>query len=162
MAVVAVDLQALVKGLDGLRRIFLQHIDLSTHRVAAGVFGPSGQHGVKLRLSLVVILGTYIAERAVVPKSLVLRIILQRAGIVGDSLHELIEPDAAKASQLVGVGDIGIAFYSTRTVVLGSGNVVKIILGHTAEEPRLVQIRLGRDGLVEILDGKDIVLIIEG
>ena len=46
-------------------------------------------------------------------------------------------------------------------VALCTREIVEVELGHATEEPRLVEIGLGRDGLIEILDGEDIVLVVE-
>ena len=95
------------------------------------------------------------------PKPLIVRVVLQRIGVVGRSFLILVKPDAAQAAQFVAVGDIGIALNGFRTVGLGPGEVVEVLLGHAPEEPRLIEIGLGRDDLIEVLDGEDVVLEIE-
>ena len=95
------------------------------------------------------------------PESLVFRVVLQRTGIVGSGLFEAILVDAAESAQFVAIGDVGIALNGACAVAFSPGEIVKVELGHPSEEPPFVEIRFGRDGLVEILDAEHIILIIE-
>ena len=161
MTVIGVYLQTLVQGLHRLGGVFQLHVDLCPHRVAVGVLRPSRYHCVELSQGTVIVLATDIAQHTVVPKSLILRVVFQCFRIVGSSLFELVEVNTTEPSQLIRVSDIGIALDGLGTVTLSPGKIIKVILGHPTEEPRLIEVGLGRDGLVEILDTQHIVLIIE-
>ena len=95
------------------------------------------------------------------PQVLSLRVVTQRLGIVADGVLVFLLIDACESAQLVEVDDVGVTLDGCRTVALGTGEVVKVILGNGTEEPRLIEIGLGGNGLVEVLDAQHIVLVIE-
>ena len=82
--------------------------------------------------------------------------------IVGHGQVVLLLLNARKAPQLVDVDHVGITLQSCCAVALSAGIVVEIILGHPTEEPWLVEIGLGRNGLIEVLDREDVILVIKG
>ena len=93
---------------------------------------------------------------------MVLRVIAQGTVIVLDSSKEILLVDAAERPHFIGADHIGIALDGFRAVGLGAVVVVEVVLGHTPEEPRLIEPRLLADGLIEVLDGEHVVLVIEG
>jgi len=129
--------------------------------MATGVARPAGEHGVELLLGPLVVLVLDVAEHAIVPHTLVVRVVAQCLRIVGSSLGIALLTDTAESAQVIDSGDVGIAVQSLRTVGLCPGEVVEVELGHSTEEPGFIEIRLGSDGLVKILHGEDIVLIVE-
>ena len=86
------------------------------------------------------------------PKSLVIRIISQRAIIITHSLVIFFLIDTTKASKLVGANHIGIALDSFGAVAFGPTEVVEIKLGNTTKEPRLIEPGFHADGLIKVLD----------
>ena len=161
IAVVGVELQALVECDDGIGGVLLQHIDLGANGIAAGILAPACQHGVELEMGLRIVFLLNAAEDAVVPQVLPLRVVTQRLGIVADGVLVFLLIDTCESAQLVEVDDVGVTLNGCRTVALGTGEVVKVILGNGTEEPRLIEIGLGGNGLVEVLDAQHIVLVIK-
>ena len=101
------------------------------------------------------------AQHAVEPEVLSRRLILERAVIVGDGFLVFFLPDPAQSPELVDAGDIGIEVDGLGAIALRPDEVVEVILGHAPVVPGLINIRFGRDGSVEMLDGEHIVLIIQ-
>ena len=81
-------------------------------------------------------------EHTVVPEVTVLRIVFECAGIVVDSLAELLLSDTCQSTQLVDVHHIRIALECLRTIALCSCEVIEVEFRDATEEPRLVEIRL--------------------
>jgi hypothetical protein len=100
-------------------------------------------------------------EHTVMPKTLILWVITQCLVIVFDGIPILLLLDATETTQLIHAHHKRIPLDCLRAIVLRSGKVVKIIFCHSPIEPWLIEIRLGRDSLVEILYGKDVILEIE-
>ena len=57
--------------------------------------------------------------------------------------------------------DVRIQIQRLRSITLSTYIIIEIKLGHTAVIPRLIEIRLGTDSKIKILNGKNEVLIIE-
>ena len=161
IAVVGVELDTLLEGLDGLRGVFLHDVGLGLHGRNAGITAPPLAHGVELGQGQFVVFLLNAAEGAVVPQVDALGIVAQGGIIVADGSVEILLLDAAESAQLVDAHHVGIALDGLGAVALGSDIVVEVVFRHSAEIPRLIHIGLGRDGLVEILDGQHVVLEIE-
>ena len=160
--IVGIEFQTLLKGCHRLRGILLKQIDLRLHRIGSCVFRPMGQHRINLCQSQIVVLILYQTEDAVMPKPLIMRIIAKGLIVVLHSIGIFLQVDAAEATQLIGIHHIGIPFDSHRTVAFRTTVVVEIIFRHPSEEPGFEEPGFLTDGLIEVLDGKHIVLIEEG
>ena len=142
--------------------IFLTESHFSLQLPCLGVVFPAVGHRVEVGIGLIVILVLNATEHTVVPKTLTGGIILDAAIVVGNSFLVLLLADTAKTAQLVLTGNVRIETDGLGTVVLGSHPVVEIELGHSPEEPGLVEIGLSGNDLIEILYGQHVILIIEG
>ncbi len=65
---------------------------------------------------------------------------------------------AAEAAQLVRLCPELVALYRCRAILLRPLVILQVQLGQRTQEIRLCEVRLGLDGLVEILYGEHIVL----
>ncbi len=74
---------------------------------------------------------------------------------------ETVLTDTADGTQVVDIVDVGIQVQRLRGITLSTYIIIEIKLGHTAVIPRLIEIRLGTDSKIKILNGKNEVLIIE-
>ena len=102
------------------------------------------------------------AENTIMPMILIIRIIFQCLGVVFYGFLKLILPNTTESSQFIGIHYIRITLDSLITVCLSTSKVVKVILGHTTEEPRFIKIRLCSYSLIKIVHGQHIILIIKG
>ena len=161
LSVVRINLDAFLQRRDGFGGVFLLHIHIGLHGVGWSMSAPPSENGVNLGQRGVIRLGMQPTEYPVVPQVTVLRVVAQGKGIVLGRLNIVFLLDAAQSSQFVKTGYVWITLDGLRAVGFGPGKVVQIVFGHGTEEPRLVKIGLGRNGLIKILDGKDIVLVIK-
>ena len=159
--VVGIELHTLVKCSNGLRGILQLQVSFGLHSGNAGVLAPTCSHRVEVFQRPVVVLLLDATQRTVVPQPLSFGIVAQGGVIVADGSIEVFLLDTAESAQLVDSHNIGIALDGLRTVVLGTVIVVEIVFGHSAIEPRFVEIGFGRDSLIKVLDAQHIVLIIE-
>ena len=95
------------------------------------------------------------------PEVHALRVVAQCGIVVADRLSIVFLLDATESAQLVDADDIRVAADGLGAVALSTGKVVEIVFRHAAIVPRLKEIGLGIDGLIEILDGEDVVLVVE-
>ena len=160
-AVIGIELQALVQRLHSLCCIFLEQIDLCLHRVGTSIFRPMGNHRIYLHQRLVIVLVLNQTKNAVVPESLIFRIITQCSVIILYCLSIFLLIDATKTTKLVGTHHIGIALDGFRTVIFCPSVIIEIEFGHTTKKPRLKEPRLLTDGLIKILNRQDVILVIE-
>ena len=161
LSIVGIQLEALLDSFQGVNGVVLLHIDIGTHGIALGKTAPTGEDGVEFGQGGVKLVVADMAEHAVVPHVAVVGVIFQGSRVVLDGFRELFLTNTRQATQVVEVDDKRIALDGLGTVAFGTGKVIKVELGHTTEEPRFVEIGLGVDGLIKILDGEDIVLVIE-
>ena len=159
--IVGIKLQTLVKCLHSFCRVFLQQIDFCLHRIGTGIFRPTGHHRIDLQHRTVIVLLLNQTENTVMPKRLILGIIAKGTVIVLHGLGKLLLVDTAKTTKFVGTDNIRIAFDSFRTVGLCATEVIKIVFGYTTEEPRFIKPWFLTDSLIKILNGENIILIIE-
>ena len=161
ITIVGVELDTLFQRLDSLRRVFLLDIDIGLHGRDTGILAPTRAHRIQLGQRLVVFFLLDATQCTVVPQVDTLRIVAQGNIIVADGSLEILLVDTAESAQFVDANDIWVTLKCLRTVTLCSHVVVQIKFRHASEEPRLVEVWLGRNSLIEILDAQHIVLIIE-
>lgn len=103
-------------------------------------------------MGLLVVFLLNMTKHAVVPQVLRVGGILERLVIVAYGFLELLLVDARQTAQLVEVDDVRVTVDGLRTVGFGTCEVVQVILGNGTEEPWLVEVWLGGNGLIKILD----------
>ena len=161
ITVVGVELDALFQRLNSFRSVFLLDIHIGLHGRDTGILAPTRAHRIQLGQSLVVFLLLDAAQCTVVPQIDALRIVTQGGIIVADGSLEIFLMDTTESAQFVDAHNVWVTLQRLRTVALCTYIVVQIIFRHTPEEPRLVEVWLGRNSLIEILDAQHVVLIIE-
>ena len=161
ISVIRIDIQALVYPFLRLQRILLLQIDFSLESIGIRIILPLGNERIQFRLRHVIILALHLAERTVEPVITVARLNADGRIIIGDGILEPVLTDTADGTQVVDIVDIRIEIQRLRRITLSSHIIIEIKLGDTSVIPRLIEIRLGTDSKIKILDGKNEVLIIE-
>ena len=161
IGIVLVNLQSFVNPFFCCNGITLIHIGLGLHEVCAGVLLPFLYESIQLQLARFIVFVLKIACSTVVPVILVCGLLFYGLGIVGYGICEVLLPDACYTSKVIEFRNIRIQFQSFRSVAFCSLPVVKIVLCYRPELPRFPQIRLCGNGLIEVLDGENIVLIVQ-
>ena len=90
-----------------------------------------------------------------------MRINGKRVVVIADCSGKILRAYACKSSQLVHIRDVRVEFYGVCDIILGSFEIVKVELCQSTVKPRFIEMRFCRNGLVEVLYGKNIILIIE-
>ena len=162
VGVIGVDIEALTEPIVGLCGVFLFQIDLGLERVSRSNLRPPLDDGIGIEECLVVILQVDAADGAVEPEARHRRVEFDGAVVVGHGVSVFLLPDARDGAQVEDLLDIRVEVDGFRRVVLGADIVIEIELGHGAVIPRQPEVRLLRQCLVEILNGKYVVLIVQG
>ena len=81
--------------------------------------------------------------------------------VITDGILETVLTDTADGTQVVDIVDVRIQIQRLRSITLSTYIIIEIKLGDTSIIPRLIEIRLGTDSKIKILNGKNEVLIIE-
>ena len=159
--IIGIQFQTLLQRGNGLRRVFLLQVHLRLHGIDAGILTPAHGHRVYLGQRLVIFFLLNTAEYAVVPQVDAFRIIAQGGVIVADGISIVLLLNATQATQLIDTHHVWITMDSFRTVVLCTSIIIQVILRNSSVVPRLKEIRLGRNGLIKILDRKNVILVVE-
>ena len=161
ITVIRIDFQALVYPSLCLQGILLLQIHLSLEGIGIRKILPFGNHRIQFRLRHIIILALHLAERPVEPIITVTRFYADGRIVITDGILETVLTDTADGTQVVDIVDVRIQIQRLRSITLSTNIIIEIKLGHTAVIPRLIEIRLGTDSKIKILNGKNEVLIIE-
>ncbi|OPZ46011.1 MAG: hypothetical protein BWY95_01836 [Bacteroidetes bacterium ADurb.BinA104] len=96
------------------------------------------------------------------PERTVLRIKRKTFSEIIGSFGKPVLVDKRKSPDLITVDHKRVAADGTVAILFGSAVVLKRKLGYRPEEIGFIQVRLGVYYLIKILDGKHIVIVIEG
>ena len=161
IAVVWVEFQTLVEPFLSIHGVLLLQIHFCFQRVGVGVVLPLGDDGVQLVERLIIFLVLHVAQGTVEPIVAVARLQVNGTVVVLDGILVVVLSDAADGTKVVDVVDVRVELQCLGSIALGTHVVIERELRHAAEIPRLIEIRLGADSQVEILDGEHVVLIEE-
>ena len=159
--IILINLYAFVQCFQGLYCIFLQQQHLGPHAIGRSIVRPSVGYCIKLCYGLAIVLTLNMAQHSVVPQVLVVWGIGDGSAVIIGSPSEIVSLDASNGSQFVIVDNIGITLYGFGTISLCAKKIFQIVLCQSTEEPWLIEIRFGTYRLIEILDRKHIILVIE-
>ena len=161
VGIVLVQFQCLRNVGFSLQGVLLLHPHLGTHQIGGHVAWGEGEQLLHVGTCTVIVLLAHLAQDEVVPDAHILRSVHQCLIIVADGILKPSLIDACKAAELVVIHHEGVSSDGLRAVLFGSLIVLQVQFGKSAEEVRGVQIGLGINHLVEILDGEHVVLKIE-
>ena len=152
ISIIRIELQTLVKPFLCLHGIFLMQIHFSLERISIRPVFPFSHDGIQFLLRRLILFVFHLADSPVEP-------VISVARFQSDSLiivsYRIIKPalsDATDGSQVINIIDIGIEMQRLAGITFGTRKVIQIKFCHTAVIPRLIQIRLGTDSQIKILD----------
>ena len=161
VTVVRIQLQAFVEPLLSVEGILLLQIHLCLQGIGVGIVLPFLHDGVQFRQGGVILFVLHPAEGAVEPIVAVARLQLDGGIIVCDGIPVSVLADATDGTEIIDVVDVGIEVQRLAGIALRTDVIVKVELCHTSVVPRLIQIGLGTNGEIEVLDREDEVFIIQ-
>ena len=150
--IIRIELQTLVKPFLSLHGIFLMQIHFSLERISIRPVFPFSYDGIQLLLRRLILFVFHLADSPVKPIVAVTRFQSDSSIIVSYRIIKPVLSDATDGSQVINIIDIGIEMQRLAGITFGTRKVIQIKFCHTAVIPRLIQIRLGADGQIKILD----------
>ena len=161
VSIVGVNFQTAVEPVVGFGSILLRQIYLRLERIGWCKLLPLHDDGVEIELCTTVVLVFDTTQCTVVPCALVLRIEAYGCIVVGYGLRIVLLTYTAQSTQLIHIIYIWIEPYGSRHVGFGTTEIVEIELGKASKKPRLVEIWLCREHLIEILYRQHVVFIVQ-
>jgi len=127
-------------------------IHFSLERISIRPVFPFFHDGIQFLLRRLILFVFHLADSPVEPVISVARFKSDSLIIVSYRIIKPVLSDATDGSQVINIIDIGIEMQRLGGITFGTRKVIQIKFCHTAVIPRLIQIRLGTDSQIKILD----------
>ena len=161
LSIIGIEFQRAVEKGRGLHGISLLHAHFCLELIDFCVGFPSVHHRIEFEIRLVKVLVLYATQRTIIPQVHVHGVIGYGLVIIGGGIAIFLLSDTAHSAKFIDSGHVGIQADCFRTIVLRTEIIIEIVFRQGPEIPWFIEIRLGGDYLVEILDGQNVVFIIE-